>query len=62
MTEKQFDYLECIGHLKKSDHKSLQQYIIENRGINEKIEELRRLGYSDEYINDELGCLVNWRI
>lgn len=50
------------GYLKKSCHKSLQSEIIEGKWINNKIEELRRLGYSDEYINQELGHLVNWRI
>ena len=52
----------CTGHLKKSDHKSLKSDIINGRKLNTKIEELRRLGYSDEYINKELGHLVNWRI
>lgn len=49
------------GHLEKSNFKSLHS-IIEGKEINCKIEELRRLGYSDEYINKELGHLVNWRI
>ena len=54
------------GYLKKSyskqSYESLQSALIEGRWINDKIEELRRLGYSDEYINEELGHLVNWRI
>lgn len=50
------------GYLKKSYHKSLQPEIIEGNWINNKIEELRRLGYSNEYINQELGHLVIWRI
>ena len=57
---KQFT-LSCTGHLKKSDFKSLHS-IIDGYEINCKIEGLRRLGYSDEYINKELGHLVNWRI
>ena len=57
---KQFTH-SCTGHLKKSDFKSLHP-IIDEYEINCKIEELRRLGYSDEYINNELGHLVNWRI
>ena len=52
----------CTGVLKKSYHNSLLSDIIEGRKLNERIEELRRLGYSDEYINKELGHLVNWRI
>lgn len=36
--------------------------IIGGRWINNEIEKLRRLGYSDEYINKKLGHLVNWRI
>lgn len=59
MTGKRY---ECTGYLKKSLHKSLKSDIIDGKWINEKIEELRRLGYSDEYINRELGHLVNWRI
>lgn len=55
-------YPKTTGYLKKSHHKSLQSEIIDGRWINNKIEELRRLGYSDEYINQELGHLVNWRI
>ena len=50
------------GYLNKSHHKSLLSDIVEGRRINAKIEELRKLGYSDEYINKELGHLVNWRI
>ena len=61
MTEKQFDYPDCTGHLQKSDYKSLRD-MVDGRWINEKIEEMRKLGYSDEYINNELGCLVNWGI
>lgn len=53
---------ECTGHLKKSYHKSLLSYIVDGRRLNKKIEELRRLGYSDEYINKEVGHLTNWRI
>ena len=56
---KQFTH-SCTGHLKKSDFESLHQ--IDGYEINCKIEELRRLGYSDEYIDYELGYLVNWRI
>ena len=51
----------CTGHLKKSGFKSLYS-IIDGYEINCKIEELRRLCYSDEYINKELDHLVNWRI
>ena len=51
----------CTGHLKKSDFKD-SHLIIDSNEINCKIEELRRLCYSDEYINKELGHLVNWRI
>ena len=51
----------CTGHLKKSDFKSLHS-IIDGYEINCKIEELRASSYSDEYINYELGHLVNWRI
>lgn len=57
---KQFTH-SCTGHLKKSDFKVVHQ-IIDEYEINCKIEELRRLGYSDEYINYELRHLVNWRI
>ena len=53
---------ENTGYLKKSYHKSLHSENVEGKWINDKIEELRRLGYSDEYINKELGHLVNWRI
>ena len=63
MSEKRFlDFPEETGHLKKSTHRSQIDSIIEGRWINEKIEELRKLGYSDEYINKKLGHLVNWRI
>ena len=51
----------CTGHLKKSDFKD-SHLIIDGNEINCKIEELRMSGYSDEYINKELGHLVNWRI
>ena len=51
----------CTGHLKKSDFKGSHP-IIDGYEINCKIEELRRLCYSDEYINKELGHFVNWRI
>ncbi|MBQ2832382.1 hypothetical protein [Methanobrevibacter sp.] len=54
--------IEDTGHLKKSIHKPLLDDIMEGKWINGKIEELRRLGYSDEYINKKLGHLVNWRI
>lgn len=58
--------IEETGHLKKSystnKFQSLQLGFIDGMWINKKIEELRRLGYSDEYINKELGHLVNWRI
>lgn len=46
----------------KISYENIQPNIISGKWINEKIEELRRLGYSDEYINKELGHLVNWRI
>ena len=52
---------ERTGTLKIS-YKNPQMDIVNGRWINEKITELRRLGYSDEYINKELGHLVNWRI
>ena len=52
----------CTGHLKKSDIKNHDLNIAEGKWLNKRIEELRRLGYSDEYINQELGHLVNWRI
>lgn len=51
----------CTGHLKKSDVKD-SHLIIDGNEVNCKIEELRASGYSDEYINKELGHLVNWRI
>lgn len=51
----------CTGHLKKSDFKG-SHLIIDGNEVNCKIEELRASGYSDEYINKELGHLVNWRI
>ena len=51
----------CTGYLKKSDFKGVHT-ISDGYEVNCKIEELRRLGYSDEYINKELGHLVNWRI
>ena len=55
--------IECTGHLKKSFHKNLQsELLIDGKWINREIEILRRLGYSDEYINIMLGHLVNWRI
>lgn len=61
MTEK---YLipKCTEHLKKSDIKNHDLNIVDVKWLNKRIEELRRLGYSDEYINQELGHLVNWRI
>ena len=59
---KKMDFPEETGHLKKSTPRSQIDSIIEGRWINEKIEELRELGYSDEYINKKLGHLVNWRI
>lgn len=49
------------GHLEKSDFED-SQLIIDGNEVNCKIEELRVSGYSDEYINKELGHLVNWRI
>ena len=51
----------CSGHLEESDFKD-SQLIIDGNEVNCKIEELRASGYSDEYINKELGHLVNWRI
>lgn len=51
----------CTGHLKKSDVKD-SHLIIDGNEVNCKIEELRTSGYSDEYINKELGHLVNWKI
>lgn len=62
MTEKRFEVPEFTGHLKKSYHSSLLTDIIGGKWVNERIEELRRLGYSDEYINIELGQLISWRI
>ena len=60
MTE---DMCKITGHLKKSNIASqTADAIIEGWWINKKIEELRRLGYSDDYINKKLGHLVNWRI
>lgn len=56
------DFPEETGHLKKSTPQSQIDSIIKDRWINKKIEELRKLGYSDEYINKKLGHLVNWRI
>ena len=54
--------IEHTGYLKKSIILFKSDEVIEAWWINEKIEELRRLGYSDEYINKELDHLVNWRI
>ena len=51
----------CTGHLEKSDFED-SHLIIDGNEVNCKIEELRMSGYSDEYINYELGHLVNWRI
>ena len=51
----------CTGHLKKSDFEG-SYLIMDGKEVNCKIEELRRSGYSDEYINKKLGHLVNWRI
>ena len=62
MTENQFNPCECTSNLKKSYNKPLPSEIISGRWINKKIEELRKLGYSDEYINKELGHLINWRV
>ena len=56
------DFPEETGHLKKSTTRAQIDSLIEGRWINEKIEELRKLGYSDEVINKKLGHLVNWRI
>ena len=58
---KQLETEYCSGHLEKSDFKDFH-LIIDGNEVNCKIEELRRSGYSDEYINKELGYLVNWRI
>ena len=49
------------GHLEKSAFKD-SHLIIDGKEVNCKIEELRTSGYSDEYINKELGHLVNWKI
>ena len=49
------------GHLEESDFED-SHLIIDGNEVNCKIEELRASGYSDEYINKELGHLVNWRI
>lgn len=54
--------IEHTGHLKKSIILSKSDEVIEAWWINKKIEKLRGLGYSDEYINKKLGHLVNWRI
>ena len=51
----------CSGHLEESDFED-SHLIIDGNEVNCKIEELRASGYSDEYINKELGHLVNWRI
>lgn len=59
---KQSNVPECTGYLKKSIPTSQVDTILNGRWVNRKIEELRRLGYSDEYINKKLGHLVNWRI
>lgn len=58
---KQLKTKHVTGHLKKTDFKD-SQLVIDGKEINCKIEELRASGYSDEYINKELGHLVNWRI
>ena len=58
---KQLKTKHVTGHLKKSDVKD-SHLIIDGNEVNCKIEELRASGYSDEYINKELGHLVNWRI
>ena len=50
------------GTLKISYKNPPKDILVNGKWINKKIEELRRLGYSDEYINRELGHLVNWRI
>ena len=47
---KQLKTKHVTGHLKKSDVKD-SHLIIDGNEVNCKIEELRRLGYSDEYIN-----------
>lgn len=58
---KQLKTKHVTGRLKKSDVKD-SHLIIDGNEINCKIEELRASGYSDEYINRELGHLANWRI
>ena len=58
---KQLKTKHVTGHLKKSDVKD-SHLIIDGNEVNCKIEELRASGYSDEYINKELGHLVNWRV
>lgn len=58
---KQLKTKHVTGHLKKSDVKD-SHLIIDGNEVNCKIEELRTSGYSDEYINKELGHLVNWKI
>lgn len=58
---KQLKTKHVTGRLKKSDVKD-SHLIIDGNEVNCKIEELRASGYSDEYINKELGHLVNWRI
>lgn len=58
---KQLKTKHVTGHLKKSDVKD-SHLIIDGNEVNCKIEELRASGYSDEYINKELGHLVNWKI
>ena len=54
--------IEHTGSLKKSTIISQTDVGIDGWWINKKIEELRQLGCSDEYINKELDHLVNWRI
>lgn len=54
--------IEHTGHLKKSIILSKTDEFIMGWWISNMIEELRRLCYSDEYINKKLGYLVNWRI
>lgn len=58
---KQLKTKHVTGHLKKTDFKD-SHLIIDGNEVNCKIEELRASGYSDKYINKELGHLVNWRI
>ena len=62
MKVRDYSMTERTGTLKISYNRNPPIDIVNGRWINEKIEELRRLGYSDEYINKELGHLVNWRI